>query len=187
MPNESEKVHKKFPTIGCCGIGCGLCPRFYTEGKSRCPGCGGDDFESQHPSCSIKTCCIDKHGLEVCGQCAEFPCKKYTDKDKIERDSFVTHKRIFQNHEFIKTHGIDSFTSEQGTRISILQDMLTNYDDGRSKSYFCLAAALLPDECLQAAMKEVSFEGDIKSRTKMLKAVLQKYAEMEGFELSLKK
>jgi hypothetical protein len=25
------------PTIGCCGIDCGLCPRYYTDGPSRCP------------------------------------------------------------------------------------------------------------------------------------------------------
>jgi len=179
MPSESNK-HKKFPTIGCCGIDCGLCPRFYTEGKSRCPGCGGDGFEGKHPPCSIKSCCVGKHGLEVCGQCAEFPCPKYADKEKIERDSFVTHKRIFQNHEFIKTHGIDMFTSKQNKRISILQDMLTKYDDGRSKGYFCLAAALLSIDSLRNAMA-------LAGKGENLRTVLKQFAEAEGRKLILKK
>lgn len=178
---------KKHPTIGCCGIDCGLCPRFYTEGSSRCPGCGGDGFELKHPPCSVKTCCANKHGLEVCALCAEFPCPKYADKDKIERDSFVTHKRIFQNHEYIKAHSIDAFLSEQSQRISLLTDMLTNYDDGKCKSYFCLSATLLTIEHLNAAINEASSEADIKSRAKALKAALQKYADIEGVDLSLKK
>ena len=180
-------MNKKFPTIGCCGIDCGLCPRFYTEGNSQCPGCGGEGFESKHPPCGVKSCCNGKHGLEVCSQCAKYLCPKYTDRDKVERDSFVTHKRIFQNHAYIQTHGIDVFISEQHKRISILQDMLANYDDGRCKSHFCLAAALLPVQHLNAATNEASSETDKKSAAKTLKAALRKYADVEGVDLSLKK
>ena len=80
----------------------------------------------------------------------------YDDRKKIERDSFVTHKRIFQNHELIKQIGVEAFISEQNKRILILRDMLENFDDKRSKSFFCLAAAMLPIECLQTAMKEIA-------------------------------
>lgn len=38
---------KKIYTLGCCGLDCGLCPRFYTEGSSRCPGCCGENFEKK--------------------------------------------------------------------------------------------------------------------------------------------
>jgi len=170
---------KPHPTIGCCGIDCGLCPRFYTDGSSLCPGCGGDGFGSKHPPCSMKTCCADKHGLDACGQCAEFPCAKYADREKIERDSFVTHKRIFRNHESIRAHGLDRFMAEQNERVAILREMLTKFDDGRSKGFFCLATALLRTEHLRAAMAEAS--------TEALKAALQRYAEIEGVALALKK
>ena len=170
---------KTHPTIGCCGIGCGLCPRFYTEGSSRCPGCGGEGFERKHPSCSVKTCCADRHGFDACGQCAEFPCAKYADRAKIERDSFVTHKRIFRNHEAIQAQGLDWFMAEQNERVAILREMLTKFDDGRSKGFFCLAAALLRVEHLRAAMAVAD--------TQSLKAALRKYAEIEGVALTLKK
>ena len=178
---------KKHPTIGCCGIDCGLCPRFYTEGISRCPGCGGEGFEKKHPPCSLKTCCIEKHGLEACGLCADYPCKRYENREKTEKDSFVTHKRIYQNQEIIKTDGIDRFLSIQTERISILDSMITGFDDGRSKSYFCLAAALLQIERLRISIDEAVGEKDKKNKTKALKALLQEQADLSGIRLSLDK
>ena len=176
---------KSHPTIGCCGIDCGLCPRFYTEGKSRCPGCGGGDFEKKHPPCSVKTCCIEKHELEACGLCADYPCIRYENREKAEKDSFVTHKRIYQNHEKIKTDGIVRFLSIQAERISILDTMLTDFDDGRSKSYYCLATALLRIEQLRISIDEASGEKDKKSKAKALKALLQEHANASGIRLSL--
>jgi hypothetical protein len=127
----------------------------------------------------MKTCCADKHGFAACGQCAEYPCAKYADRAKIERDSFVTHKRIFCNHGLIKAHGFDWFIAEQNKRVAILREMLARFDDGRSKSFFCLATALLSTEYLCAALSEA----DIKA----VKAALRKYAKIEGVELALKK
>ena len=94
-------------------IDCGLCPRFYTEGDSRCPGCGGPNFSEKHPSCSILNCCYKMKELEVCSLCNEFSCEKYADIVKIEQDSFVTHKKMFPNLEFIKNNGINTFINEQ--------------------------------------------------------------------------
>lgn len=178
-------MDKKHPIIGCCGIGCGLCPRFHADGTSRCPGCGGEGFDSKHPACSNKKCCADKHGLEICSQCPEFPCKKFEDREKIERDSFVTHKRIFDNHEIVTTVGLDVLVDEQNRRFSILKDMLRNYDDGRSKSFFCIAAALLSIDGLKSAVAEAADTAGCGA--KELKAVIKKYAEAEGIDLSLRK
>jgi hypothetical protein len=178
---------KNHPTIGCGGIGCGLCPRFYTDGKSGCPGCGGEDFEKKHPPCSFKTCCMKKHGLEACGFCADYPCNKYDNREKIEKDSFVTHKHIFQNHETIKADGIDRFLSFQAERISILEAMLAGFDDGRSKSYFCLAAALLQIMQIRSSIDKAAGEKDKKSKAKALKSLLQEHADSSGIRLSLDK
>ena len=65
---------KKYETIGCCGIDCGLCPRFHTTGDSACPGCGGLNFKEKHPSCGFLTCCAIKNGREVCSDCSHYPC-----------------------------------------------------------------------------------------------------------------
>jgi len=57
---------KKYNTIGCCGIDCGLCPRFNAKGDSVCSGCGGINFKEKHPSYGFITYCVIKNGFEVC-------------------------------------------------------------------------------------------------------------------------
>ncbi|OQB22368.1 MAG: hypothetical protein BWY11_02085 [Firmicutes bacterium ADurb.Bin182] len=179
-------MSKSYPVIGCCGIECGLCPRFYTEGSSKCPGCGGESFEKLHPACSFKTCCADKRKLEVCSQYAEFPCRKFEDRSKIERDSFVRHKRIFINHEMIKSGGLKKFIFGLGEHISVLRQALEYYDDGRSKSFYCIAAALLSQAALHSALSEASgIEGDNKAKAKALRALLTGCARSENVELKL--
>jgi len=180
---------KKHPTIGCCGIDCGLCPRYYTAGGSRCPGCGGEGFDDAHPPCGVKKCCAGNHGLEACGQCAAYPCQRYEDREKMERDSFVTHKRMYRNHEKIKADGIERFMAEQGVRVSILKDLLANFDDGRAKGFYCLSAALLSPEKMRSAMAgtlvEAASKDDKKIKAKALRAAFQGIAEAEGVELKL--
>lgn len=139
---------KKHETIGCCGIDCGLCPRFYTKGDSVCPGCGGLGFKEKHPSCGFLTCCVIKKGLEVCSDCNDYPCKRF-DSEKGGYDSFVTHKKVFANLDIIKSNGIKQFADNQSERIKILTDLLIHFDDGRSKSFYCVGCALLPLDKLQ--------------------------------------
>jgi hypothetical protein len=151
---------KKYYTIGCCGIDCGLCPRYYTEGESRCPGCFGIHFSEKHPPCSLAVCCAKKHNLEACGQCSEFPCKKYDSKN-IEKDSFVTHKKMMENQKNIKDNGIAKYAGEQNIRIKILEKLLREYNDGKRKSYFCLAARLIDVKILN----EIIIKAEYKIRT----------------------
>jgi len=132
-----EPLIKNFPTIGCCGLDCGLCPKYYTVGSSKCPGCCGPDFFNKHPSCGYITCCVKKKKLEVCAQCDEFPCPKFEPwlVTGGEYDSFLTHKRAHYNLNFIREHGVEKFAEQQIKRIGLLETMLKNFDDGRSKSF----------------------------------------------------
>ena len=105
MKSGKSRAHptKLYPVIGCCGIDCGLCPRYYTIGASKCPGCCGLDFFDKHPSCSFITCCVKKNNLEVCAQCDDFPCPRFDGWDA--GDSFVTHLKSVSNLNYIKEHG----------------------------------------------------------------------------------
>ena len=170
---------RKHVTIACCGIDCGLCPRFYTAGSSHCPGCGGEGFEQKHPSCSFVTCCVKKRGLEVCAHCNEFPCGKF-DKETGKRDSFVTHRRVMSNQRLIAEVGLDHFLEQQAERMAFLETALMRYDDGKIKSYFCLAAALLSIDSLQQALS-------LAEKGECLRDALKRFAEAEGQELVLKK
>jgi hypothetical protein len=172
---------KKYSTLGCCGIDCGLCPRFHSKGDTVCPGCGGLDFKDKHPSCGFLTCCVGKNGLEVCSDCKDYPCTRF-EAERQGYDSFVTHRKIFDNLEYIKSIGIDNFIDQQKIRMNILNDLLTNFDDGRSKSYFCICSTLLPLNILQDALTLADTTG---AKTKLLKEHFQTIAQALGIELKL--
>ena len=192
----NETIKKQFPTIGCCGIDCGLCPRYYTDGNSRCPGCCNLDFFNKHPSCGLITCCVKNKGLEVCAECANFPCIKlnpWLKKDTY--DSFVTHKKVKTNLDFIKKFGINAFIKNQKKRIELLRLMLQRFNDGKSKNFYCLAATLLSikglEESIHYAEKNIESldigDEDTKEKAKILKSLLQKTAKKEDIELTLNK
>jgi hypothetical protein len=189
-----DKLIKKYYTLGCCGIACGLCPRYYTEGESRCPGCFGENFAEKHPPCSFATCCVKNNNLEACGQCKDFPCEKY-DGEKILKDSFVTHKKMMENQKTIKKYGIEKYMEKQNIRVNILEKILSEYNDGKSKNYFCIAVALLDIKCLTISIKEAErkikkkniIENDLKNKAIILKNILAEYANENNIEIKLEK
>ncbi|NOU16645.1 MAG: DUF3795 domain-containing protein [Bacteroidales bacterium] len=184
----AETLKKHF-TIGCCGIDCGLCPRFHTKGDSICPGCGGLNFKEKHPSCGFLTCCVAKKGLEVCSECNEYPCKRF-DSEKGGYDSFVTHSKVFTNLDFIKHHGIDSFIDHQMRRITILNELISSFDDGRSKNFFCLSCALLPLDKLNEVFEYIETldkSMELKEKNRRMKDKTQEIAASLNIELKLNK
>jgi len=192
-----EQPVKLFPTIGCCGLDCGLCPRYYTVGPSRCPGCSGPNFFNKHPSCSYITCCVKKKNLEVCAQCEEFPCSKFESlrTNGEEYDSFATYRKVYPKMNFIKEYGLEKFIEKQRKRMKLLQSMLKSFNEGRSKSFYCLAAALLSIEALEKSLENSGRSikenkigsDDIKAKAQILRRFLEESAAVEGVELKLRK
>ncbi len=190
---------KRYPTVGVCGLDCGLCPRYYTNGPSRCPGCGGPGFYDKHPSCSFITCCVKKQNLEACGQCRDFPCSKFKAEEEYRgvpaSSSYPPYSKVLTNLTSIKEEGIRTFASRQAKRISLLQIMLESYDDGRSKSFFCRAAALLDPATLRSSLViaekalATSNGGKVSTaeKAKMLKAILVEAAAREAIDLGVKR
>lgn len=193
--SQMSQPMKTFPSLGCCGLDCGLCPRCYTASGSKCPGCCGPGFFDKHPSCSFITCCVKKKGIEVCAQCNGFPCSKFegwTGEGEGVYDSFLTHRKALPNLDFIKVHGIARFIEQQQRRISLLERMLRHFDEGRSKSFYCLAATLLPIPDLETALDKAEQEirancimPDVKARA--LRELLDGLAEGAGIELRLRR
>ena len=180
---------KKYETIAACGIDCGLCPRFYTKGDSVCPGCGGLNFKEKHPSCGILTCCVIKNGFETCAECIDFPCSRF----KIESagsDSFVTHSKMISNLEEIKVVGIEKFVEKQNEKIEILNALLTNFDDGRSKKFFCQTCTLMPIDKLQeiyTELQKATPKVDAKEKSKIARKLITEIADTLGINLKLNK
>ncbi len=181
---QTKAVLKKYPTIGVCGLDCGLCPRYYTRGTSRCPGCGGPDFFNKHPSCSFITCCVKKRGLEVCAECPDFPCSKFKTEREYqqspESSSYPSYKAVMRNLNFIKKHGVKEFVARQKKRIRLLERMIEGFDDGRSRSFFCRAACLRDvtslERALNQAIRKVKADNikpdDTKAKARILRETL---------------
>jgi hypothetical protein len=197
-PGKAGPV-KTFPTVGVCGLDCGLCPRYYTAGPSRCPGCGGPCFFDKHPSCSFITCCVKKRGLEVCGQCEDFPCPKFKSEEEYSQiessPSYPPYRNVLRNLRLVKTIGIREFARRQEERIGLLERMIRNYDDGRSRSFYCRAAALLAPNVLRASLAEADRTtntrgvrpSEIKTRAKVLQGILEGAALREEIGLKSQK
>ena len=148
-------TERPYPLFSLCGLNCGLCPNHYTNGPSRCSGCGsGAGFFN--PSCGIIACAERHGGLEFCFQCPEYPCPRYEGADLY--DSFITHRKQLEDNEKAKTRGMDVYRAELGQKIEILQTLLAQYNDGRRKSFFCLSVNLLELPELEALMARLADE-----------------------------
>jgi len=141
----------------------------------------------KHPTCGFVTCCVQRRGLETCANCNEFPCKRF-DKEGSGLDSFVTHRKVFPNLEFIKSSGLDIFMDLQRIRMEILTVFLKQFDDGRSKSFYCLTCALLPIDKLNECRKfidSIDESMDVKEKCRKFKERIQLIANELNIELKL--
>jgi hypothetical protein len=183
-----EYLTRQYPLFSACGLNCGLCPRFHTDGKSRCPGCGADDFSLNRPSCGALSCCRRK-GVEYCCQCREYPCVKYNGAD--EADSFITHKNQFRDMKKAAAYGIDAYAAELEQKIMILRDLLDNYNDGRQKSMFCIAVNLFELKDLKETSAEIKrsvvIHKPIAERAAVASRVIKAAAKKLDVTLTLRK
>lgn len=185
---------KKYPIVGVCGLNCGLCPRYHTEGASRCPGCCGPDFWQKHPSCGFITCCVKKKGLETCAQCVDWEeCEKVAkllDSAKYN-DSFISYRPLAANYAFIQKNGIEEFIRLETEKQKFLRHLIDNYDEGRSKSFYCTSCQLIPLDKLREALVDAETKiieaTDIKGKAKIVRAAISRIADSLQIDLKLRK
>lgn len=162
--------------VGCCGLYCGLCNKYQSKAPSRCIGCR---LGEQHAWCSIWNCCVKKHGFETCTECGEiFHCAIFLRRKVVEWIPAADNLRQ------IKDVGLKRWLKEQKERQGLLEALLENYNEGRSMSLYCKACARMPIDMINKAIKEAEeklavgkvAKSDVKSRAKILKAVIKDLA-----------
>lgn len=141
---------RQTPEFSLCGLNCCLCPRYRTDGVSRCPGCGGEDFYVKHPTCAIITCSMKHDGVSYCFQCKDYPCGRYHRTN--DKDSFITYLHVPSDMDAARRDGLEFYLKDLSRKSEILDTLLEKWDNGRLKSFFCLAVNLLPLSDLQTAM-----------------------------------
>ena len=181
----------QYPEIGICGLSCRLCPTYNTNAKSKCNGCKSE--YRMGAGCPFITCALKKKGIEFCWQCEESAlCKKWSKHREAGKrvDSFKCYQTLEDDISFMQANGIDEFQKNQIMREQLLKEMLQNYNEGRSKSYYCIAATVLQIEELNAALiqaKKDSIKLDIKGKPKVLHSILDEIAERKHYLLKLRK
>jgi len=152
-----------------------------------CPGCGGGPGNQ---SCAIAKCSLQHDRVEYCFLCPEFPCGKFDGAEDC--DSFITHQRQLSDIERAKEIGIDAYHKEQTRKVEILQTLLDEYNDGRKKTFYCLAVNLLPLEKIENIMEQAANYSSlstlgIKEKSAYIVSLFQDYASQEGLVLKLRK
>lgn len=167
-----------------CGLNCGLCSMHL---DNYCPGCGGG---AGNQPCAITRCSLQHGGIEYCYLCDEYPCKKYDCIDAF--DSFITHRNQPKDFEKVKKIGLETYKSEMTEKIEILKYLLANYNDGRRKSFFCIAVNLLELQDLKSVMKQIATETQmdnlmIKEKATLAVSLFQTMASKRNIVLKLNK
>jgi hypothetical protein len=181
----------KHVDTGVCGLSCKLCPRYHTDGASRCGGCKSP-FR-MGAGCPFITCAVKKKGIELCTDCPEGEtCEKWSRHREASKkaDSFVCYQKLEDNIRFIKQHGIGAFEEAQEKRCRLLEALLAGFDEGRSKSFYCVAATVMGPEELEGAIASAgaSSQGKTpKEKAKVMRGVLEDIAREKGYLLALRK
>jgi hypothetical protein len=177
------KTNEARNLVGCCGLYCGLCNKYQSQAPSRCVGCrlGG-----QHSWCSIWVCCVKKHGFDTCAGCSEiWTCAIYTRRKVTEWIPAADNLRQ------IRADGLENWLQGQKERQRVLEELLQDYNEGRSMSLYCKACARMPVELVSRAMEESKARlasdqvdaSDVKSRAKAMKAAIRDLASKEDIHL----
>lgn len=92
--------------------------------------------------------------MEYCFLCEEYPCQRL--QDSLEFDSFLTHQHMLRDLDRAQKMGMETYLEELGEKTAILEKLLAGYNDGRRKSFFCLAVNLLELSDCQEVWEEIS-------------------------------
>lgn len=170
--------------IGCCGLYCGLCNKYQSKAPSRCIGCR---LGEQHSWCSIWNCCVKKRGFEICTECSEiFNCTIFLRRKVLEWIPAA------YNLSQIKGTGMESWLKEQKERQALLEELLQNYNEGRSMNLYCKVCARMPIDLISTAIEEVKEilmnekvdKYDMKSKARILKAKIKNLALEVNIDLN---
>ena len=143
--------------------------------------------------CPFITCALKKKGIEFCWDCEEKKtCEKWAKHREAAKkaDSFKCYQKLEKDIAFIQNNGVDEFEETQKKREYLLKEMLREFNEGRSKSYYCIAVTVMEigelEDALTKADKDSKGLG-IKEKSKVLHSILDEIAKQRNYYLKLRK
>ena len=96
--------------------------------------------------CPFITCALKKKGIEFCWNCKENEtCEKWIKHRESGKkaDSFKCYQKLEDDIAFIQKNGVNEFEKMQKIRELLIKEMLREFNEGCSKSYYCIAATVM--------------------------------------------
>lgn len=105
-----------------------------------------------------------------------------------EKDSFITYRKVPADMAKAKNN-LAEYLSALKEKEALLAYLLENYDNGRMKSYYCLAVNLLEAEDIKDVLNDIRQrdEGDREDVIKEIKRKLEGKAKKRAIEIRLRK
>jgi hypothetical protein len=144
-------------------------------------------------ACSFINCAIKKKGIEFCWLCNESKsCERLKKNREFAKnhDTSTCYQKIECNAQFIQKNGIEKFEQQQKTRENLLKAMLAEFNEGRSKSLYCVAVTVMEPSELEAALNEARVKSkgmNLKQRAEVMHSTLSKVAVDKNYVLNLRK
>jgi predicted ATP-binding protein involved in virulence len=143
--------------------------------------------------CPFINCAVKKRGIEFCWLCNESKsCERLKKNREFAKahDTATCYQKIEDNAQFIQKEGIEKFEQQQKTRENLLSAMLAEFNEGRSKSLYCVAATVMEPAELEAALDEARKKSkgmNLKQRAEIMHSTLSKVAADKNYVLKLRK
>jgi len=133
-----------------------------------------------------------KKGFTTCAECEEYPCERYSRRGWGTDQWSRTAQESLNN---IKEIGMKNWLEEQRKRRLLLENLLANYNEGRSMNFYCSATILMPLELIDRAINELKEKlavnqidgSDLKATAKTLRGIIQGLAQEHSIVLKLRK
>lgn len=143
--------------------------------------------------CPFHNCALKKKNVEFCGFCSEnINCDRWRKHREMgkQHDSIVSYQKLETNIDFIRKRGLEEFEKQQKAREKIVQSMLSEFNEDRSKTFYCIAATMLEIDELEKALdeaREKSINLNLKTKAKIMHSILNTIAEDKNYVLRLRK
>lgn len=177
--------------IGICGLSCRLCPAYHRETKSKCPGCKSE--YRMGAACAFHNCALKKKAIEFCWLCdTNETCerwKKHRDFSK-SHDTATCYQKLEDDICFIQRNGVTEFEKQQKAREKLLKVMIAEFNEGRSKTLYCIAATVLKIGELENVLTEARAKTkgvSIKEKSEKMHSMLNEIANKKNYLLKLRK
>jgi hypothetical protein len=136
---------------------------------------------------------MERHGVEFCGDCCDREtCARWAAfrERRAKADTVVSSQILESDLEWTERKGLAAYDKLQKERLRLLNKMLSGFNEGRSKGYYCVAASVLDVAGLEKILVEAEKHGrgaELKERAAILRVLLDARADKKGLVLRRRK